>query len=1168
MNHSKNKDIRKIFSYFLLIVMLSSILMPSPRVQATEGQDAAEAQSLDLGNQDELKAVEGIDSDLLPAFTTEYLNYPVEGEAIPQEILINFFPANVEDSKQVAANWEVQMEDGSWLTIDQTSEETRFESGKTYRVHLQLQELASQITGLARLKLDQLVLTLDPIANQANPDEEILADYYSPLLAVDVPVNQAQAETPEDKLDSKEEVQQDANSYPASNMMMQSVSLMNSNIENANYPYKLSFELLRRDNNYDYEDPRDAYFNYWRSCPENSEYNIYNEEEDHLNAFSIEHLLHLDYLGETEQLKGQMTITPDELYPGLYYYEWDGVAPFTDIPVPHDELEVRYYREDNGALVKPYLLQYHLYLKEENNKMVLWVPLLRPIAVAEPTGEEIILEITNLKVTGRELYLNGQSGADSNDGKTIDTAVKTFGKAQELATQNKNIKYIYVTGTTDIAGMISLAGTNAQIYRAEGFNRYLFKLPAGQEATLADIVIDGNSPINAGIEESLIYAGAGATINIGQGVELRNNVIKNTGVASYGGAIHAQSASVNMYGGNIVGNQANLGGGIYLESSIMNFSGGIIQNNKAVRLHEYDTDFGSGGGILAYEASEIFFSDQACLSGNYAEEIGGGLSLGYQSPDATKGSQLHMTGGTISDNTSESSGGGIFVQLGINHKQPSIAHIQAGKIINNKMTDNGNGNSLFGGGGIYVNGMNGSDEFYGASNGELYLTNALITNNTAGHSGRFAGAGYAACPTTDTKIYVTNGCAIYDNAAARGKDIYIKGGFVNKYHSGNPPYELSKRMLGGVAYAWKNDDGSLLKESRYEGRLGNDESLRLHTDSKGNALTKKLTKVIISGNVSLAHGGGIGSNGTVIFGEEGTTQVSVTKKWDDNNNGKSMRPDSITVNLLVKVDGQNYVMDSAVLSEANNWSFTFKDLPTKNGQEYFEYSVEEVAVSGYTGEISGDLQNGFVITNSIPTEPTKPTETEPAPPPPPSVIVSSPIVFKKIDGGQPDQADLFSFRIEPVSYRPDQMDPRPEPKPFPLPQNGQGVVREVQISGEGTISTGQISYTQPGYYEYKIQELDARDGKYTYSTDVYTFVDHVYLQDGQLMVDRRVYKNGLDSNTTTAYFTNLYQGKPPISKGQVTSLPATGASDNLGWSLSLTLMGVACLALIRKHYLR
>lgn len=85
-----------------------------------------------------------------------------------------------------------------------------------------------------------------------------------------------------------------------------------------------------------------------------------------------------------------------------------------------------------------------------------------------------------------------------------------------------------------------------------------------------------------------------------------------------------------------------------------------------------------------------------------------------------------MTGGTIDGNSAGATGGGIFVQAaytGIISNLESKANITARYITNNKMLNSGITNSLFGGGGIYVNGY----DFDGFSNGELFLENVIIT---------------------------------------------------------------------------------------------------------------------------------------------------------------------------------------------------------------------------------------------------------------------------------------------------------------------------------------------------------------------------------------------------------------------------------------------------------
>ena len=83
--------------------------------------------------------------------------------------------------------------------------------------------------------------------------------------------------------------------------------------------------------------------------------------------------------------------------------------------------------------------------------------------------------------------------------------------------------------------------------------------------------------------------------------------------------------------------------------------------------------------------------------------------------------------------------------------------------------------------------------------------------------------------------------------------------------------------------------------------------------------------------------------------------VYVVKRWDDKNNAAKKRPDAVDVELL---SGQQ-VVATASLDESNGWAFTFVALPKDA-----EYTVREKTVENYTPHYSGDVNNGFVITNS------------------------------------------------------------------------------------------------------------------------------------------------------------------------------------------------------------
>lgn len=511
-----------------------------------------------------------------------------------------------------------------------------------------------------------------------------------------------------------------------------------------NNSYRLSFDIERPQfSDLDYFNS--TYSNYWMSQPKND---VFDEDEWELKDFSVRHNLHVDgYDGPFVR----------HLRYAAADYSLIGTMHFEDISVPYGEVEVEYYTPKDSGYFEPYLLEYDLYLKKSDNKMILKVPKLRP--KAEYTGSEEILEFDNLKIReiGTKLYLDGKSGNDDNDGTTEENAVKSFAKAKELASTNQKIKQIVVIGATDIENDISLEGTNAKVVRGEEFNDYLFNVPGGKVATLKNITIDGNSENNTNIEKSLVQVNRGATLNIGDGAILKNNVIKDiSNTATRGGAINASSATINMTEGSIENNQATYGGGIYLNGSIMNFSGGTVQENKSKLVRDVDQFYSAGGGILANEGSTLNMSDGAKVLNNVAGEIGGGISLGSNQWGPTN--ILNMTGGTVNGNIAGASGGGIFVQAKYFSGGASKAYISRGNITNNKMDGSGVTNKDFGGGGIYVNGANNNYGVNGA-NGELYLTNVLIEGNKSS----IDGAGYAACPVSKTKIYVTDGGAIYDN---------------------------------------------------------------------------------------------------------------------------------------------------------------------------------------------------------------------------------------------------------------------------------------------------------------------------------------------------------------------------------------------------------------------
>ena len=90
------------------------------------------------------------------------------------------------------------------------------------------------------------------------------------------------------------------------------------------------------------------------------------------------------------------------------------------------------------------------------------------------------------------------------------------------------------------------------------------------------------------------------------------------------------------------------------------------------------------------------------------------------------------------------------------------------------------------------------------------------------------------------------------------------------------------------------------------------------------------------------------------------TSVTVTKKWDDNNDQDGKRPEKVKVQLYgdgVKVGGE-------VELEKATWSHTWNNLPEKKAGQNIKYTVKEVGtVDGYTATYDTQGENKVVITN-------------------------------------------------------------------------------------------------------------------------------------------------------------------------------------------------------------
>lgn len=111
------------------------------------------------------------------------------------------------------------------------------------------------------------------------------------------------------------------------------------------------------------------------------------------------------------------------------------------------------------------------------------------------------------------------------------------------------------------------------------------------------------------------------------------------------------------------------------------------------------------------------------------------------------------------------------------------------------------------------------------------------------------------------------------------------------------------------------------------------------------------------------------------------TSIAVSKVWEDNNNQDEKRPDSVTVVLQRKINGEYQDVDKngavsgtpytiTLSADSNHWSGSFEDLPKYDNGTEIQYGVREVNLdelkeNGYQAYIKEEPDtNSFIITNS------------------------------------------------------------------------------------------------------------------------------------------------------------------------------------------------------------
>lgn len=493
----------------------------------------------------------------------------------------------------------------------------------------------------------------------------------------------------------------------------------------------------------------------------------------------------------------------------------------------------------------------------------------------------------------------------------------------------------------------------------------------------------------------------GGILSVGSRIQILDGVIAGNKASGNGGGICAEdNQEVLITGGIIAANEAeNQGGGLSVQSSEKSSSAATIKGDAVIsgnlaRIREtpkIEADRGSayldrlygGGGVFSDAEAKLLIQEECYITNNRVEretpkneKDGGGTGGG----GVFSCGAVRMSGGYVTANYSQASGGGVYSYAGkstggsgrdsytgnITLSGGSIAgnyacYNEGGGLrsdwsatiektgdsriyLTNNVTDT---RDNWGGGGIF----NTSTAF-------MSIKNVLITENTA-HG---FGGGIAGCNHGTNRLFVKEGGAIFGNTARGGEDcpklegyethavakkddknnadrvdarmhVYAEetdlGRFIDYADESGKGYyqdfycanvsQVNDQMLGGGSAGWRgsssdNDKSekspvahTLVIEKGGYAESRNTMGLTAYPEQMPSDW-EDVAEIYITGNRSLAHGGGVMTNGTFQVGGKETGgpaagTLEIEKKMRDAD-GKKITGDK-TFNFKIQLKNQD-----------------------------------------------------------------------------------------------------------------------------------------------------------------------------------------------------------------------------------------------------------------------
>ena len=401
---------------------------------------------------------------------------------------------------------------------------------------------------------------------------------------------------------------------------------------------------------------------------------------------------------------------------------------------------------------------------------------------------------------------------------------------------------IYNNSSTDYGGGVFLIGTNTVFNMRTGriFRNTAFTAqapPLGARGRGGGVYVDqatfnmfggtigSDNPLgpdrNMAAVGGGVYVRGGGSFNMLQGGTIQaptSGTISGNFTSQYGyyyggagvlvrGAASGTNTTFNMQAGRITNNAFthNRGGGVFLRAGAqMTMSGGSIDNNFS-RLYQ-GSDAGDGGGVAVQDANTSFTMTGGTISDNTVGSGGGGILVAHHA-------SFNIQNGNILRNTS-AEGGGVWVV------HQSTMNMHNGLIAGNTGLGGGinlaNRSTLIMAGGIIEdnNGQNLGGGVFSSTGSTFTMSGtAAVRDNTAINGGGVAVYGGASPPAvpvfvpstfTMTAGTIGNTNQTLGNSAVRGGGVHISGGAIANI---NAITATGAQILGNTATGTAAGDG-------------------------------------------------------------------------------------------------------------------------------------------------------------------------------------------------------------------------------------------------------------------------------------------------------------------------------------------------------------------------